>query len=153
MRTLAREGDRTEILRRLKRLREDSPRRWGRMSAHQMVCHATDACRMALGQKRVSAVSVPLRTIVKWIVLYAPVRWPRGIPTRPELDQDCDGTRPRSFDADVASLEALIRELSSHTGPRRRDWPPHPLFGEMSEQEWLRWAYLHLDHHLRQFGV
>ncbi len=29
---------------------------------------------------------------------------------------------------------------------------PHPFFGAMSRQEWLRWGYLHADHHLRQFG-
>jgi hypothetical protein len=29
----------------------------------------------------------------------------------------------------------------------------HPIFGAMSERAWLRWGYLHMDHHLRQFGV
>jgi len=29
----------------------------------------------------------------------------------------------------------------------------HPIFGGMSERAWLRWAYLHTDHHLRQFGT
>ena len=41
---------------------------------------------------------------------------------------------------------------------RRRDrggapWPRHPIFGRMSQRAWLRWAYLHMDHHLRQFGA
>jgi hypothetical protein len=27
------------------------------------------------------------------------------------------------------------------------------VFGRMSQAAWLRWAYLHMDHHLRQFGV
>jgi hypothetical protein len=30
---------------------------------------------------------------------------------------------------------------------------PHPIFGPMSNSSWLRWAYRHLDHHLRQFGA
>jgi hypothetical protein len=29
----------------------------------------------------------------------------------------------------------------------------HPFFGQMTEKEWMRWGYLHADHHLRQFGV
>jgi hypothetical protein len=29
----------------------------------------------------------------------------------------------------------------------------HPFLGKLSRAEWLRWAYLHMDHHLRQFGV
>jgi hypothetical protein len=29
----------------------------------------------------------------------------------------------------------------------------HSFFGRLSRTEWLRWGYLHMDHHLRQFGV
>src|ERR671913_2128426 len=109
MRTLARERDTAEILRRLRALRPDSERRWGRMSAHQMVCHLADAMGMGMGRKRVSpATSLLHRTVLKWIVLYAPVRWPPGIVTRPEIDQQISGTPPVEFAADVAELEALV---------------------------------------------
>ncbi|HEV2663419.1 MAG TPA: DUF1569 domain-containing protein [Blastocatellia bacterium] len=33
------------------------------------------------------------------------------------------------------------------------EFHPHPYFGAMSESQWMRWGYLHCDHHLRQFGV
>jgi len=152
MKTLAREHNRTEIVRRLRGLGPDSPRRWGRMSAHQMVCHLTDGCRMATGQKPVSpATSLRRRTIVKWIALYLPVPWPAGILTRPEIDQEVGGTCPVDFAADLAKLEGLVELINTQRG--RVDWPAHPIFGRMSEAEWLRWAYLHLDHHLRQFGA
>jgi hypothetical protein len=36
---------------------------------------------------------------------------------------------------------------------RRIEGKAHPLFGRMSDADWLRWAYLHADHHLRQFGA
>jgi len=29
----------------------------------------------------------------------------------------------------------------------------HPVFGPFSTMEWRRFVYLHMDHHLRQFGV
>ncbi len=29
----------------------------------------------------------------------------------------------------------------------------HPVFGLMTRAQWGRWAYRHMDHHLRQFGV
>jgi Protein of unknown function (DUF1569) len=29
---------------------------------------------------------------------------------------------------------------------------PHPIFGPMTAKDWMRWGYLHADHHLRQFG-
>ncbi len=152
MKSLARPRDRAEILHRLRTVRPESVRRWGRMSAHQMVCHLSDALRMGTGHKAVSeATSLFHRTILKWIVLYLPLRWPPGILTRPEIDQELGGTRPRDFAGDVARLEALLELVTAQS--RSFDWQPHPIFGRMSDAAWLRWGYLHLDHHLRQFGA
>ena len=152
MKTLARPQDRDELAQRLRTLRPDSVRRWGRMSPHQMVCHVGDALRMALGTKAVAcpADSLP-RAALKWAVLYVPWPWPGGIPTSPELDQTCGGTAPTEFAADVAEAERLMRRVAAESaafGGR-----VHPVFGRMSASEWLRWAYLHTAHHLRQFGA
>ncbi len=152
MKTLARDRCKAELVSRLRTLRPDAARRWGKMSAHQMVCHLSDAFRMAIGQKPVSDASSQLqRTLVKWVALYLPLRWPPGIPTRPEIDQQSTGTRPVDFAADVAELEALLELVA--TREKGFDWPAHPVFGRISHAGWLRWAYLHVDHHLRQFGA
>jgi hypothetical protein len=122
------------------------------MSAHQMVCHLADGFRMALGQKRVKGAIGLLRPVLmKWGALYLPLAWPPGILTVPELDQQCDGTLPGDFAADLAELESLMELVAA----RRQgvEWPAHPIFGRMSEKAWFRWAYLHADHHLRQFGA
>jgi len=152
MKTLARPQDKSELLRRLRVVRPESPRRWGRMSPHQMVCHLSDSLRMVMGQKPVSdATTLLQRTVVKWIALYVPLTWPAGIPTRPEIDQEVGGTRPADFTADVAELEALVELI---TAPKTSfGWPSHPILGGMSDAAWLRWGYLHMDHHLRQFGA
>lgn len=152
MKTIARAADKAEIVKRLKLIQPDCRRRWGRMSAHQMVCHLSDAFRMALQQKSASkATGVVQSTVIKWIALYVPVKWPRGVPTRPEMDQEIEGTSPGDFAADLAELESLLESISA----ARKDyqWPAHPIFGPMSESAWMRWAYLHVDHHLRQFGL
>ena len=152
MKTLARPHDKAEILRRLKEVRPESVRRWGRMSSHQMVCHLSDSFLVVMGQKPVShATSLLNRTIVKWIALYLPLPWPGGILTRPEIDQEIGGTRPVDFATDVAQLEAHVDLITAQT--RRFDWHVHPIFGKMSDAAWLRWGYLHMDHHLRQFGA
>lgn len=107
---------------------------------------------MATGRRPVRALTgVFPRALVKWIALYVPVRWPPGIPTLPEIDQRCGGTRPMDFSEDVAELEALLEFIA--TRDNGFEWPAHPLFGRMSHGDWLRWAYLHTDHHLRQFGA
>jgi hypothetical protein len=151
MKTLARLRDKTEIIQRLRTVTADSAGRWGRMSAHQMVCHLNDSFLLMTGKKPVSqATGLPQRTIVKWIALYMPLPWPAGIATRPEIDQEIGGTRPLDFEKDVAQLEALV-ELITGTGSFERQ--SHPVFGRMSNAAWLRWAYRHMDHHLRQFGA
>lgn len=153
MKTFARPADKEEILRRLRTLRPDSARRFGTMSAHQAVCHLSDAFRAMMGRMPVSAASNVLnRTVVKWIALHAPVRWRAGHRTRPELDQVAGrGTAPGEFEKDVADLEALVEEVTAIA--RNFTWEAHPVFGRMPESEWMRWAYLHMDHHLRQFGA
>jgi hypothetical protein len=141
MRTLARAQDKAEIVSRLRRIRPDSARRWGRMSS-----------RMALGRKEVAPTGGLLhRTLVRWIALNAPVPWRTGILTNPEIDQECGGTKPADFSADVRELEALV-ELMTTKGVSL-DGHVHPIFGRLSRGAWLRWAYLHMDHHLRQFGL
>lgn len=153
LKTLASDADKAEIVRRLGALRPDSPRRWGRMSAHQMVCHLSDGYRM-LTDRRVEMLvpsSVP-RGLIKVFALYVPLKWPTGLPTTRELDQCGAGTTPGDFAVDVAGLVRLVDEI---TACRQLDAAAqlHPLFGPMSASAWMRWAYLHADHHLRQFGV
>ena len=116
-----------------------------------MVCHLIDCNHMALGEIVVAAPAARVpRAIVKWVSLYTPVPWPAGIPTNPELDQEAGGTRPGDFALDVTTLLATVERLTAREG--RGDWPQHPDFGPMSEGDWLRWGYLHMNHHLRQFG-
>ena len=143
---------RGELLDRLGRLRPDSAPQWGRMSAHQMVCHLCDSARMAIGERDVRpATGLYQRTLLKWLALYAPLPWPPGIVTRPEVDQVWGGTQPGEFSTDVETLRGLTARLIEQA-PRIAG-RVHPVFGRLSRQAWMRWAFLHMDHHLRQFGV
>jgi hypothetical protein len=152
MKTLARERDRNEILGRIRRLRADDVRRWGRMSAHEMVCHLNDSFCMMAGDKFVRRNTGALQAVfLKWFALYVPLPWPSGIVTSPELDPQLDGTRPIEFTADLARLTSLVEAAARSV--RAAGWPVHPIFGSMSRRDWFRWAYLHTDHHLRQFGA
>jgi hypothetical protein len=147
---LADPAQRDAIVERLRRLAPDSPRQWGRMTPHQAICHLSDSFRSMMSPTAISSVATPFsRTVIKWIALNAPMKWPPGVPTRPEVDQEIGGTRPVEFSLDRQQLESLIGEFASRHG----DFQPHPMFGPMTTTEWHRWGWLHTDHHLRQFGV
>src|SRR5262245_59666657 len=122
------------------------------MNAHQMVCHLYDSFQVGLGERVASPASGVLqRTVLKAIALRVPLQWPKGIQTRPEVDQERGGTRPAEFSSDVRKLVTAISRLAR--SDRDFQFGVHPIFGAMSEWEWLRWGYLHTDHHLRQFGL
>jgi hypothetical protein len=122
------------------------------MSASQMICHLSDGFRMYMNLKPVSPTHLPYpRTVLKWVALWAPIPWPKGLKTVPELDQQAGGTRPEEFDSDVRELEGLVERFTRR--PKDFQWQPHPQFDQLSEKEWNRLAYLHMDHHLQQFGV
>jgi hypothetical protein len=152
MKTPLNPGDKGEIIAWLQSVRATSPRRWGKMSAHQMVCHLSDGFRLYMSLKTALPVPVPYpRTLLKWAALWAPIPWPKGFKTAPELDQQAAGTTPVAFDADLRELQNLVDRFTRQ--PRDFQGQPHPHFGRMSDGEWMRLAYLHVDHHLRQFGA
>jgi hypothetical protein len=144
---------RDSLLARLGQLTPNSQRKWGRMDVAQMICHVTDPLRIAIGEMQAMDKSTLLtRTLLKWMVL-AGVPAPKGrVKTFPEIDQAAGGgTPPASLDADRATLRSLLERIEerSRTGALERS----PLFGKMTGRQFGRLTYVHLDHHLKQFGV
>jgi uncharacterized protein DUF1569 len=147
---IAHPAQRAAIVARLRRLAPNSPRQWGRMTPHQAVCHLSDSFRSMMSQTPITSIATPLsRTVIKWIALKAPMKWPSGVKTMPEVDQEIGGTKPVEFARDRQELETLIEQFAAQQGA---DMQAHPMFGRMTATEWRRWGWLHMDHHLRQFG-
>lgn len=152
MKTLADPEIRIAVLERVKTIQPSTEARWGRMSAHGMLCHCTDSFRCGLGEREVSsAEGVLQRTLMKWFALYFPMPWPKGVPTRPEVEPGVGGSPPVDFARDRKELLDVIdrfcRPDVSFKAAR------HPIFGPLTGWQWRRWGYLHMDHHLRQFGA
>ncbi len=88
---------------------------------------------------------------MKLVALWLPIPWPHGFPARPELDQQIGGTKPVEFQTDMQELVRLLNRLTAQSPAP--ELAPHPRFGKMTRKEQMRYAYLHMDHHLRQFGA
>ena len=151
MKTLANQADREEILRRLATVRPESKRRWGKMSAQRMICHLTDSFRGVTGEKSLARMNIPLRGVVRWIALHTSVPWKKNLRTMPEMNQEIGGTPPTEFQKDVQELRRLFDKFTQQ--PRTFEWTPHPIFLQLTDEEWMIWGYRHMDHHLRQFGA
>jgi hypothetical protein len=141
-----------DLINRLQRVRSESRARWGKMNAHQMLCHLNDSFALAMSEKSASEkITFLSRTCMRWIGLHTSIPWPKGVPTRPEMDTLVGGTQPVEFARDRDALAATIQRFAGQ--PRSFHFGRHPIFGELTEWEWMRWGYLHADHHFRQFGL
>ena len=115
------------------------------MTVHQMLCHASDQMRVALGD--ISSRDMGHRftgQIARVVAIHTPIPWPHGIPTAPEMQT----AKPATWDADVAACEALIARFGVE-----RPTSTHPAFGKLTAREWGILSAKHLDHHFTQFGV
>lgn len=151
MKTIFDPRDKAEVVERVMNLRPDSQRLWGSMTPHQTVCHLTDAFSTVLGDREAEDSSTLFtRTLVRFVALTAPLHWPKGVMTMPEIDQRIGGTPPQEFQADLDRLRARLETFVERADPGKMS---HPVFGPVSRAEWGRWGYRHMDHHARQFGL
>ena len=75
------------------------------------------------------------------------MQWPKGVRTVPELKRGA-AVVPIEYEHDVAGLLAALERFVL----LRENCNAHAFFGRMEPADWMRWGYLHADHHLRQFG-
>ena len=102
--------------------------------------------RSANGRRRRSLLGRVIAPFVRSSVFgEAPLR--RNTPA----DADCVIVDERDF---LAEQRRLLEKLARFCdrGPAAADRRVHSFFGRLSGQEWGRFVYKHLDHHLRQFG-
>lgn len=141
------------LLDRLRQLTPASERRWGTLTPGEMLCHLGDAGDSVLGIRIAPGKSWSGKSnrILKWVFLYSPIGFPRGVKTRSGVDPRREGTAPGEFAQDAARVDAGIRAMAvaSHDALA----PHHFFFGPMSREDWHRWAWRHVDYHLRQFGL
>jgi len=152
MKTVADAAVLSSLSARLNALQPESPRRWGTLTPHEMLCHLGDATAMVLRTRpRRQPVAHRQRRLLKLVALWTPIPWPHGRATSPMLDPKADGSRPAAFGDDRARALAGLEGVGAAKADTLE--PAHGLFGTMSLADWQRWAYKHTDHHLRQFGL
>lgn len=139
---------RARIIERIGRLRPDSRRGWGTMTAARMMCHLEDSLRCATGLTRAEQRKTLISNrVVRWVIIYL-MPWPRG---RARTVKEMLATQPGEFEADRRRLVQLLETAAARTAGGT--WAPHPAFGDLAGREYGVLIYRHFDYHLRQFGV
>jgi len=139
---------RKELLDRLERLTPDTTPLWGEMTAPQMLAHLADWMLMAKGELKAARINRPLRyPPLKQLVIYW-LPFPKNVPTAPELK----GRKPLEWAVERGAVRRHVQSFEN-MDPPIATWPEHPVFGKMTPKAWCVFAYRHMDHHLRQFGI
>ncbi|MBL8862421.1 MAG: DUF1569 domain-containing protein [Planctomycetes bacterium] len=149
MDTLFDPASRDQLLARIERLQQDSPRAWGKMDVAQALAHCALGIEAATGDARLSR-PLPARLIgpffKQWML--GPKPFSRNSPTHPQLVM----TTPKDFEREKARLVGSVRKFHA-AGPASAARFEHAFVGKLTGEEWGRMQHKHLDHHLRQFGV
>ena len=147
MATLTNPADLESLVARFERLSPDAKGVWGQMTAPEMLAHCSDSLRLSLGDLKCKPRNKPIARspVVKWFVFNV-LPFPRNAPTARELRS----RTPMTWNDERAELVALIRRVGA--AGANYPWADHPLFGQMSGEQWGLLTYKHFDHHLRQFG-
>ncbi len=135
-----------DIINRINKLTPQSQAVWGKMNAAQMLVH----CQMPLGVatgKHTLKSNFFMRLIGPLFKkqLFNDKPFKRNLPT----DKSFIITNTHDLEKEKQNLIAMINSFSAATMSNE----PHPFFGKLSNEEWSRGTWKHLDHHLQQFGV
>jgi len=149
MKSIYNAADNQEIIARINKLTPESQALWGKMNAAQMLSHCHGPIDVAFGDLNLKAnfILQLLGKMFKNKILNS-AEFKKDSPTAPAFIRNgaCD------FEQSKADLIQKIN-CFSELGEKAIKTTKHPFFGEMTFNEWDRLHVMHLDHHMKQFGV
>jgi hypothetical protein len=141
--------ERATLLDRVRSLKNDSVRQWGKMNPAQMLAHLSAALETPTGDRPMKQAFLGriITPLIRSSVL-GEKPFGRNSPTDPTFVI----ANERDFEKERARLLALVQRFVER-GPEAAGSATHAFFGKLSGDEWARLMYKHIDHHLRQFGA
>ena len=141
--------DNDAFIARIEQLTPESKALWGKMTVDQMLSHCQAPMDFAFGKIPMKA-NFLMRLIGKLVrnKILNSKEYQKNSPTAPAF------IRKEVYDFEEAK-KGLIERINtfSELGQKAIKTTKHPFFGEMTHEEWSKMHTMHLDHHLRQFGV
>ena len=149
MKSIFNQTDNQEIISRFNLLHPESKALWGKMSVDQMLSHCIAPIDVAFGNTSLKAnfLMQILGKMVKAKMLKQVV-FKKSTATAPSF------IRTGNYDFETTKNELIGKiqqfEKEGHAVIKNQK---HPFFGFMTYEEWDHLQFMHLNHHLEQFGV
>lgn len=149
MKSVYNPSDNDAFIARINLLTKDSQPLWGKMTVGQMLSHCQAPIDVAFGdlELRSNFIMRLMGKLFKNKILNS-AEFKKNSPTAPDF------IRKDEYDFEATKSE-LIRKFRrfAELGHQSIKSNKHPFFGTMTYEEWDKLHSMHLDHHLKQFGV
>lgn len=150
MKSLFNQDTHKTIITRIENLDSNSQANWGKMNVGQMLKHCQLPLDVANGKLLLdSNIGFFKKLLFKAFkpLMYNDKPWKKNLDTPKQFRV----TDTQEFETEKEKLKTIIDEFSARENEKK--FPPHPLFGKFTNEQWGKMQYKHLDHHLTQFGV
>jgi hypothetical protein len=142
-------ADNEIIIARINNLSPESGAQWGKMNVTQMLSHCQAPLDFTFGSTPMKANFI-MQLIGKMLKkkVFSGTEFKKNSPTAPDF------IRTGTYDFEE-SKKGLIERINvfSEKGQSAIKTTKHPFFGELTYDEWSKMHTMHLNHHLKQFGV
>ncbi len=131
-----------------------APARWGKMDAQQMLEHLNDFFSVSAG-KLILPLAIPEEHLPKYReFLYSdkPFRENTKAPAAVLGDEPLP-YRTASLPAAASALQNSVLDFFSYFKNNPGAQTGHPVFGQLTFDEWILLHHKHVLHHLRQFNL
>lgn len=139
-----------EIVARTQALTKDRKPAWGSMTVTEMLHHCNTINKMNMEGGPDGRKSTLKQHVLRILVLYITKHIPKNVKPLPGSSHKKLTIPEDQFEEEKAKFIKTIREFSENKRPIQ---VTHPVFGKLNRREWGVFTWLHMDHHLRQFGV
>lgn len=141
--------DNQSVLDRLAKLTPEMHPLWGKMTVSQMLVHCQKPIDVLTGKLQLKGGLLGFLFGKMAKNNFLKMRgFGKSSPTHPKFKIKDEP----DFVTEKNVLITMVETLGK-LGPESIGIDKHPFFGPMTNQEWGSLMYLHLDHHLKQFGV
>jgi hypothetical protein len=137
------------LISRINNLSPESKALWGKMTVDQMLSHCHAPIDFAFGKIPIKAnfLMQLFGKMLKGKIIKS-TKFKKNSPTAPAF------IRTGTYDFEEVKKGLIERiNIFSDLGHTAIKITKHPFFGEMTHEEWSKLHTMHLDHHLKQFGV
>lgn len=150
MKTILNKAGADDLISRASSLHPTSQPLWGSMTVKEMLHHCNRATQSILEVKAPPKKSTFKQQALKFLFFNVVKKLPKNATAPKKFNVKLSQLVPGEFENEQKEFLDLIERFTKHKDDISLS---HPRFGALSTRDWGKFVWMHLDHHLRQFGV